>query len=291
MNARGILNDDISSITVNSGYQMILYENDNFSGASLAITASNSCLVGAGWNDRTSSLRVSTISSSFSTTIQAENYSTMLGVQTEATTDAGGGLNVGWIDLNDWMAYNNITLPTSGAYLIEYRVASPNTTGRLSLDLNAGAIQLGALNIPNTGGWQNWTTISHTVIINAGTYSVGIFAAAGGWNINWFRITKSGAGRMETIAESTETSQLFTTRGAPNPFTSVTKINVNLPEAGHTEVSVFSGVGNKISDLHKGKLDAGHHEFEFNGETLPSGLYIYSVIQNGKRVTGKLIKR
>jgi hypothetical protein len=289
LNSRGILNDDISSITVNSGYQMIIYENDNFTGASLAITSNNSCLVAQGWNDRATSLRVGTISASFSTTIQAENYSAMLGVQTEACSE--GTLNVGWIDATDWMAFNSISVPATTSYLIEYRVASPNATGQLSLDLNAGAVQLGVLNVPNTGGWQNWTTISHTVNITAGTYNFGIYAPAGGWNINWWRITKTGAGRSEVIAEHTETPELFTTQGSPNPFTSIAKISVNLPKAGHTEVSVFSGLGSKVSDLHNGNLEAGRHEFEFNAEAMPSGLYIYSVIQNGKRITGKLLKQ
>ncbi len=126
----------------------------------------------------------------FSLTRQAENYSAMSGVQTETTTDTGGGANVGWIDTGDWMAYNNITFPITGTYTVEYRVASLNGGGSLSLDLNGGSIVLGGVNVPNTGGWQNWTTISHQVTIQAGTYSVGIFAPAGGWNINWWRIRR-----------------------------------------------------------------------------------------------------
>jgi hypothetical protein len=290
MNARGILNDDVSSIQVNAGYKVVLYENDNFAGAALTITSSNSCLVGAGWNDRASSIRVQT-NSTFTQTVQAESYSSMLGVQTEATTDAGGGSNVGWIDATDWMAYNSIAIPATSSYLVEYRVASPNATGQLSLDLNAGAIQLGVLNVPNTGGWQNWTTISHTVNITAGTYNFGIYAPAGGWNFNWFRITKTGAGRSETIAESSETPELFTTQGSPNPFVSSTKISVNLPEAGYTEITVLSGLGTKVTDLHKGHLDAGHHEFEFNAEAMPAGMYFYSVIHNKQKRTEKLIKQ
>jgi hypothetical protein len=97
---------------------------------------------------------------------------------------------VGYIETADWLAYNSINIPTSGSYRIEYRVASANGGGSLSLDLNAGAIVLGAVNIPATGGWQTWATVSHNVTINAGTYNFGIYAQAGGWNINWFRITK-----------------------------------------------------------------------------------------------------
>lgn len=126
----------------------------------------------------------------FTRQVEAESYSSMSGVQTETTTDAGGGSNVGYIDTGDWMAYNSITIPTTGTYKIEYRVASQSGGGRLSLDLNAGATILGYLDIPSTGGWQNWTTVSHTVTINAGTYNFGIYAQSGGWNLNWFRITK-----------------------------------------------------------------------------------------------------
>lgn len=119
--------------------------------------------------------------------IEAENFSAQAGVQTEPCSE--GGLNVGWIDTNDWMAYNSINFPTSGNYRVEYRVASLNG-GTLSLDLNAGTIQLGQLGVPATGGWQNWTTISHTVNINAGTYNVGVFAPKGGWNLNWIKFTR-----------------------------------------------------------------------------------------------------
>jgi len=119
---------------------------------------------------------------------QTEAYSTMAGVGVEATLDTGGGQNVGWIETGDWMAYNSITIPASGNYTIEYRVASPNSGGRLSVDLNGGATVLGEREIPNTGGWQTWTTVSQTMFINAGTYNLGIFAKTGGWNINWFRI-------------------------------------------------------------------------------------------------------
>ncbi|MFK3647823.1 carbohydrate-binding protein [Lysobacter enzymogenes] len=121
------------------------------------------------------------------TTVEAENFSAQNGVQVEACSE--GGYNVGWIETNDWMAYNNVNFPSSGNYRVEYRVASPSG-GALSLDLNAGAVVLGQVQVPNTGGWQNWTTVSHTVNVNAGTYNLGLFAQTGGWNINWIKITK-----------------------------------------------------------------------------------------------------
>ncbi|PTL81651.1 carbohydrate-binding protein [Vitiosangium sp. GDMCC 1.1324] len=190
LQARGVLNDDITSLKVASGYKVTLYADDNFTGATLTKTADDASLVDDSWNDRVSSLVVSTSGTPSSTLIQAEAYSAMSGVITEATSDSGGGSNVGAIDTGDWLAYNSITFPVSGTYTVEYRVASLSSGGQLSLDLNAGAIVLGMLNVPVTGGWQNWTTISHTVNVTAGTYNVGVYAQAGGWNLNWIRITQ-----------------------------------------------------------------------------------------------------
>ena len=126
--------------------------------------------------------------------IQAEDYSAMSGIQVEATTDTGGGSNVGYTETGDWIAYNSINFSTTGSYLIEYRVASAVTGGRISSDLNGGAIVLGNVDIPNTGGWQNWQTVSQTVNVNAGTYNFGIYIQNTGMNINWIKITKVGAG-------------------------------------------------------------------------------------------------
>ncbi|HBK46459.1 MAG TPA: carbohydrate-binding protein [Xanthomonadaceae bacterium] len=187
LQARGIANDDISSVRVNAGYQVTFYENDNFGGSSVTKSADTACLVADGFNDRASSIQVSRFSQAWSLTLQAENFSAQQGVQTEACSE--GGLNVGWIDQGDWMAYNNVTFPASGNYRVEYRVASPSG-GALSLDLNAGGVVLGQVQVPATGGWQNWTTVSHTVSVGAGTYSLGVYAAQGGWNLNWIRITR-----------------------------------------------------------------------------------------------------
>ncbi len=288
LTAAGILNDDISSVKVSAGYKVTLYMDDNFTGTSKVLTADLAC--DGTFNDKTSSLKIETNTAAFSLTVQAESYSSMLGVQLENTTDAGGGQNVGWIDNSDWMAYNSIAIPTTGTYLVEYRVASPNSTGVVSMDLNAGATQLGTLAVPNTGGWQTWTTISRTVTINAGTYNFGIFASTGGWNLNWWRISKTAGARMVSN-ELIASSELFSAASYPNPTVNNTKIKVNLPVAGHTNVSVYNATGNKTSELHNGNLSAGLHEFDFNTENLPTGVYIYSVTQKGKKITGKILKK
>jgi GH18 family chitinase len=126
----------------------------------------------------------------FSTTIQAESYAGMNGVQLETTTDTGGGQNVGWIDTGDWMYYNSINIPTSGTYTISFRVASLPGGGKLQFEKAGGGTVYGSVNIPATGGWQTWSTVNLTVTLTAGAQSFGINAVAGGWNLNWIKITK-----------------------------------------------------------------------------------------------------
>ncbi|HYG39634.1 MAG TPA: carbohydrate-binding protein [Cytophagales bacterium] len=115
-------------------------------------------------------------------TIQAENYSGMNGVQTENTTDAGGGLNVGWIDANDWMDYN-VNVASSGTYNVKFRVASGTSGGQLQL--RKGGTTLATITVPGTGNWQNWTTISTTANLSSGTQTLRLYAVSGGYNINW----------------------------------------------------------------------------------------------------------
>ncbi|THU38100.1 carbohydrate-binding protein [Niastella caeni] len=133
----------------------------------------------------------------FSTVIQAENYTYMSGIQLETTTDANGGQNVGWIDAGDWMSYD-VNIPTTGTYRVIYRVASPNANTTLRLEKDAGATQLGSVTIPNTGGWQNWTNVAHDVTLPAGSYSIGIATATGGFNINYLTITNNLSARVAT---------------------------------------------------------------------------------------------
>ncbi|SEM58937.1 Por secretion system C-terminal sorting domain-containing protein [Chitinophaga rupis] len=218
LNALGILNDDISSIKVTSGYKVTLYKHDNFGGSTLVLTADDNCLVDNNMNDSTSSLKIESNTNTSSIVVQAEDYNYMSGVATEATTDAGGGLDVGWIEAGDWMSYN-VTIPATGTYRVDYRVASPNANTTLRLEKDAGATQLGTVTIPNTGGWQNWGNVSHTVTLPAGTYSIGIATATGGFNLNYLTITGvASAARMAVQTVKTEDGNTAVTL-SPNPVT------------------------------------------------------------------------
>jgi len=117
--------------------------------------------------------------------IEAENWYTMHGVQTEVTADTGGGVHVAYIDDNDWMDYP-IEVTTAGEYTIDARVASIAATGIIEYLLNGST--LGTLNVPNTGGWQVWQTVSKTVYLTAGQHMLRVKAAAEQYNLNWIEL-------------------------------------------------------------------------------------------------------
>lgn len=141
-----------------------------------------------------SSIALSSSSSSSVTSvtfIQAEDYSNMSGVTVETTTDTNGGQNAGSLDTNDWLTYNNVYVPSPGFYTISYRVASLAGGGVLQLEQAGATAIYGAVTIPATGGWQNWTTVTQTVMFtDSGAMSLGIKAVTGGFNLNWFSITE-----------------------------------------------------------------------------------------------------
>ncbi|MDB5271816.1 MAG: hypothetical protein JWO58_183 [Chitinophagaceae bacterium] len=56
LQALGVGDNSISSLTVSEGYKAILYDGDNFTGQSLTLTASNNCV--GGFNDLTSSVQI-----------------------------------------------------------------------------------------------------------------------------------------------------------------------------------------------------------------------------------------
>jgi hypothetical protein len=287
LQAKGILNDDISSLKVQSGYKVTLYADDNFTGTTLVKTADDACLVDDSWNDITTSLVIGANTGS-GILIQAENYNNMAGIQTEACTDVDGGLNVGYIDATDWMAYYNINFPVTGTYKVEYRVASLSGGGSVSCDLNAGSIQLGSVAIPSTGGWQNWTTVTQNVTVTAGTYNFGVYAQAGGWNLNWVRITPLSTGRIAATTEmvnslidnSVQSGKSFTIY--PNPVKQQLNI-VNGESLAGGIIRIYDITGKQV-------VTARPFTSQINVSSLAPGVYTLLYTKNGKKITRQFVK-
>ena len=274
----GVVNDDISSIKVQSGFQVTMYQHDNFTGNTLTKSGDDACLVDDGFNDDVSSLVVSAVGG-WSQQIEAEDWAIMSGVQTESCTE--GGLNVGWIDANDWMVWD-VNVPSSGQYTVEYRVASQSGGGSLQLEKAGGSPVYGSLNIPSTGGWQNWTTISHSVTLDAGQQQIAIKALAGGWNINWLKLSSGSGARVASITDEVELDNSL--RVYPNPTTDHIYIKTSTDEIIHTiEVLDISGRSlHEITDPKTAKIDMSY---------LENGHYFFRVTTSKKQEVLRIIKQ
>jgi hypothetical protein len=118
---------------------------------------------------------------------EAEEYIDSNGVQKETTTDDGGGQDVGYIDNGDWMDYS-INVYATGTYTLRLRVASTVPGGKIEIR-NSDSVVLATVTVPETGGWQTWTT-TEPVLVNlpAGTQNIRLKAVTNSpWNINWFQ--------------------------------------------------------------------------------------------------------
>jgi len=228
---------------------------------------------------------VTATTSQTSVLIQAEDYSAMSGIQVEATTDTGGGSNVGYTETGDWLAYKSINFPTTGSYLIEYRVASGVTGGKLSSDLNGGTIVLGNVDIPNTGGWQNWQTVSQTVNVNAGTYNFGIYIQNTGMNINWIKITKVGAGLTAKSAQApiVEEEVVETALNIyPSPVENTLYITTDVSGGNVSIVDSQTGTVFSGRKVNNNSLDVSY---------LRRGIYLIVFEKDGQKTVKRFIKK
>jgi beta-glucosidase len=214
--------------------------------------------------------------------IEAEDYSNMYGVQTETTSDNGGGLDIGWIDNGDWMEYQ-LTVSSAGQYNMSLRTAALSQAGNILLTI--GSTNLGAIDIPVTGGWQTWTTVNQTVSLNAGPQTLRISAQTGGFNLNWFSFDKiTGVKESTPIDFSNRLGQNY-----PNPFNPTTVISFSLNASQNVSLKVYDVLGREVKTLLNGFTAAGTYNINFDGSGLPSGIYFYKIQTEKFAKTMKMI--
>jgi hypothetical protein len=116
------------------------------------------------------------------------------GVDLEACTDTGCGDNIGWTAAGQWFRYT-VSVATAGTYTVSIRLAAPSAvTDGLHIASSSGANLSGNINVPATGGWQTWTTVTANVTLPAGQQTLTINQDNGGWNIHQLTFATSGGG-------------------------------------------------------------------------------------------------
>jgi len=224
--------------------------------------------------------------------IEAEDYSSMSGIQTETTYDAGGGRNVGWIDNGDWMEYS-INPSTSGSYSVKLRVATPNNGAQLQIKNSNGTV-LSTVNLPNTGAYQTWQTTTTTLNLSAGAQTIRIQSSAQPfWNINWLELTAQTGNAAITSASArtiTEQQQHASSLSLfPNPVKDRFTLMVDNDYAGNVNIQVI-GMNGAVQKKFSFTKEKGVQQKTLSIGNLPKGQYVLTVQMEGWKETKALIK-
>ncbi|MFJ9352844.1 discoidin domain-containing protein [Streptomyces mirabilis] len=155
-------------------------------------------------------------------TVQAENYDTggqgvaynvtsvngkansyrADGVDLDNTSDTGGGYNLGWTSGGQWFRYT-VDVATAGTCTLDLRVAAPSAVaGALHLSDASGTNLTGAVDLPATGDWQTWATVTTHVTLPAGRQILTLDQDNGGWNINHLGFTAGSGSPSATLTAS-----------------------------------------------------------------------------------------
>ena len=74
---------------------------------------------------------------------------------------------MGWTTGGQWFKYT-VNVATAGTYTVAFRLSSPyGITDALHLANSSGTSLTGAVAVPNTGGYETWTTVDASVTLPA----------------------------------------------------------------------------------------------------------------------------
>jgi beta-glucosidase len=123
------------------------------------------------------------------------------GVDLEATADTtnntgAGAYDMGWTTPGQWFKYT-VNVATAGTYSVAFRLSSPyGITDALHIANSSGTNLTGSVAVPNTGGYETWTTVTASITLPAGTQTLTVDQDTNGWNFHFmtFTLTSSSGG-------------------------------------------------------------------------------------------------
>jgi len=189
--------------------------------------------------------------------------------------------NIGWIESDEWIKYT-VNILHSGNYNIVFRVASSGDGGRFRLLLNGQNIS-GDISVPNTGGWQNWQSISTNDIgLSEGEKVIELYFITGGFNISSMQFVALGNGLFEEVD-----NYALVGKNYPNPFNTTTTIPLILADKTQVNLTIYDLNGNLVITLVDSEISSGVKMIKWNGKdnhnkNVGTGIYFYRVRVDNK---------
>ncbi len=133
----------------------------------------------------------------------------------------------------------------------------------------------------NAVGLKNFRVYSIAIKgdrIFAGTYHHGV------WSSSLVELITSIGESKEDIPADLTLEQNY-----PNPFNGTTIINFSIPEQSKVALKIFDILGGEVETLLNKQIEGGVHSVEFDGSSLPSGIYFYRLQSSDFTQTKKLL--
>jgi beta-glucosidase-like glycosyl hydrolase len=113
---------------------------------------------------------------------------------TQDTSAAGGAYDMGWTTAGQWFNYT-VEAATAGIYTVSFRVAAPGAiTDALHIASSSGTNLTGSVAVPDTGGYQTWTTVTASITLSAGEQTLTVDQDGAGWNLHYIAFTQGSSG-------------------------------------------------------------------------------------------------
>ena len=129
------------------------------------------------------------------------------------------------------------------------------------------------------------TNGNETTLIIVAPESDALFIATGEYEVIDIIVANS-AGQMDV---SSVPSSFVLSDAYPNPFNPSTSINLSIPESGHVSVMVYNVMGQLVSTLADGYMNASDYSFTWNANDNPSGVYLIRAEMNSATSVQKVI--
>ncbi|NNF36464.1 MAG: carbohydrate-binding protein, partial [Saprospiraceae bacterium] len=214
--------------------------------------------------------------------IEAEDYFLQSGIQLENTTDAGGGKNIGYLDVNDYLEYK-VNIKQAGSYTISFRTASQSARGGLKLSLidrDGEKSSIGSFRFDATGGWQNWTTHTFEADLPEGRYTLLMEITHTPFNLNWMDFL---------LNDEPETSDSTYLKVFPVPSNGIVNIEGQFRIPHNLTAKVYNNIGNLVLSERYGIQSTVREVININH--FPSGLYYLRLeLEDGTTYLYRLIK-
>jgi chitinase len=324
LNALGIADNDISTLVVQSGYQVTLYNNDNMdpSGGSYTTTSNVACLTTVGFNDLTSSIKVSLVTTTGnqppSVTLTAPGngatYTAPASITVSANaSDADGSISKVDFYSGSTLIFSDNSSPYSytltnvaaGTYTFTAKATdnsgATTTSGSVTVTVNnsssgggcSGIAQyiensgyVDGSKVKNAGNEYQCKPYPYTGWCNGAAWAYGPGTGTY-WTDAWILIGSCGSSRS---SDETATVNSALLSNAPNPFAAVTTIEVVTAEAGDVSVTVYNKSGQVVKVLSQGYLNAGTYQFLFDASGLQADMYLVKCNTPSGVITRKIIK-